>query len=399
MFIKINHMKNLFIANLVIINCLILYSCQSKSDKNVNKVVEVLPENIVELSSDQFKQADIRFDTIKHRDISSNLKVNGIITVLPQNLASVCAPLGGYIKSANLMQGSPVKKGQQLAIIENTEFIQLQQDYLESISHLEFVEGEYNRHTELFKEDVYSAQTLQEATANYKSLKTKINALAQRLAIIGIDASTLKDENITRSVAVSSPIDGFIKSVNINTGKYVTPNDVLFEVVNTDNMILELTVFERDISKIFKGQKLNFAIPGKEQTLYEAVISQVGKTIENDKTIKVYANITKSSGYALPGMYITAWIEIERNNETAVPSEAIVQFDEKDYIFVFELDKKENGKPFTEFKILNIIRGLTDGNFTQIILPEDLNAKMLKVVIKGAYTLMAAKKNAGDMAC
>jgi membrane fusion protein, heavy metal efflux system len=392
-------MKTLLITNLVIISCFFLFSCQSHPNENKTKEVEVLPENIVEMSSDQFKEADVRFDTIKQRDISSRLKVNGIITVLPQNMASVCAPLGGYIKSANLMQGSPVTKGQQLVTIENTEFIQLQQDYLESISRLEFVEGEYNRHKALFKEDVYSIQTLQEATANYKSLKTKINALAQRLALIGINASELRDDNISRSVSVTSPIDGFIKTVNINTGKYVTPNDILFEVVNTDDMIIELTVFEKDISKIVKGQKLNFAIPGEEQPLFEAVISQVGKTIENDKTVKVYAKITKSSGNALPGMYVTAWIEITRNNEAAVPSEAIVQFDEKDYIFVFELEKEEKGKPFTEFKIVNIKRGVTDGDFTHIILPENLNAKMLKVVIKGAYTLMAAKKNAGDMAC
>jgi membrane fusion protein, heavy metal efflux system len=392
-------MKTFLITYWIIINCFILFSCQSRDNKNKIKEVEVLPENIVEMSSDQFKEADIRFDTVEQRDISSSLKVSGIITVLPQNLASVCAPLGGYIKSANLMTGSPVKKGQQLAIIENTEFIQLQQDYLENISHLEFVEGEYNRHKELYKEDVYSAQTLQEATANYKSLKTKINALVQKLAIIGIDASKLNDDNISSSVSVNSPIEGFIKTVNINTGKYVTPNDILFEVVNTDNMIIELTVFERDISKIVKDQKLNFAIPGKEQTLHEAVISQVGKTIENDKTVKVYAKIIKSSGYVLPGMYVTAWIEITRSNETAVPSEAIVQFEEKDYIFVFELEKEENGKPFTEFKIVNIKRGLRDGTFTQIILPEEINAKKLKVVIRGAYTLMAAKKNAGDMAC
>jgi membrane fusion protein, heavy metal efflux system len=297
------------------------------------------------------------------------------------------------------VQGSPVQKGQILAVIENPEFIELQQNYLDAKSKLEFAEGEYNRHKELFKEDVYSKQNLQEVTSNYKSIKAQVNALAQKLALIGIDALSLQEDKISRSVSIPSPISGYVKSVNENVGKYVAPTDVIFEVINTDKLTLELTLFEKDIFKVNIGQKLRFSMPNDEANHYEAIITQVGKSIAVDKTVKVYAIINQPSSRILPGMFVSALIETTSNPVTSLPSESVVQFDEKNYIFVFEKNKEENGKPFTEFKMVEVGQGVSDGGFTEVTLPGNFNISSIKVVIKGAYNLLAAKKNAGDMAC
>jgi membrane fusion protein, heavy metal efflux system len=98
-------------------------------------------------------------------------------------------------------------------------------------------------------------------------------------------------------------------------------------------------------------------------------------------------------------MYVNALIEKPGNPAASLPSEAIVSFDDQDYIFVFSRDKTENDRAFTEYKMIPVIKGLTDGSFTEVILPEGLDISSLKVVVKGAYTLLSAKKNAGEMAC
>ncbi len=48
-----------------------------------------------------------------------------------------------------------------------------------------------------------------------------------------------------------SPITGFLKAVNVNIGKYVTQTDVLFEIVNSDKLFLELTLFEKDAGRVY----------------------------------------------------------------------------------------------------------------------------------------------------
>lgn len=388
--------KNIFI---ILTAILLLISCHGKPKVAEAKEAEVLPDNIVELSADQFKVAGIEFGVIEAKNMSNTMKANGLITVSPKDLASICAPLGGFVKTTDFVQGSPIKKGQTLAVMENPSFIELQQNYLESRSRLEYAEGEYKRHKELYEDDVYSAKNLQEVTSNYKSLKAQVNAIGQKLSLIGINASQLQEDNISSTVSVNSPINGYVKAVNVNIGKFVGPADVMFEIVNTANLTIELTLFEKDINKVAIGQKLSFSLSNDEINKYTAKITQVGKSISTDRTVKVYATVGEQSDRILPGMFVNALIETATNPVAALPAEAIVQFDEKDYIFVFEREKQENGKPFTEFKMIEVKKGVTDNGFTEIILPEGFDPKTTKVVVKGAYNLMAAKKNAGDMAC
>jgi cobalt-zinc-cadmium efflux system membrane fusion protein len=307
-------------------------------------------------------------------------------------------PFGGFVKSTTLLPGNAVTKGQALAILENQEFVDVQQNYLEAKSKLEFAEAEYKRHAELFKEDIYSHQNLQQVTADYKSLKAQVYALEQKLALIGINPADLREDNISRSVAVVSPISGYVKAVNVNIGKFVAPTDVLFEIINSDKLYLELILFEKDADKVSAGQKIRFFI-NNETEQHEAIIYQTGRSVNADKTYKVYATVTGTCKNVLPGMYVNAIIEVSTNQVAALPSEAIVSFDDKEYIFVFDKNKEENGKQISEYRMVQVHKGITDGGYTEIILPEGFDMKTAKVVIKGAYNLLSAKKNAGEMAC
>ena len=98
-------------------------------------------------------------------------------------------------------------------------------------------------------------------------------------------------------------------------------------------------------------------------------------------------------------MYVNALIETSGNQVTAIPTDAVVNFDDKDYIFIFDKNKEEGGKPFTEYKMVEVRKGVSDNGFTELILPEGFNIHTTRVVVRGAYSLLSAKKNAGEMAC
>ena len=376
-----------------------LVSCNGgKKSAAETKPEEVIPENIVEMRGDQIKLANIETGSIEMRSLSGTLKVNGVIAVAPQNLASVCAPMGGFVKSTTLMPGNAVSKGQTLAVLENQDFVDIQQHYLEAKNKFEFAEADYKRHTELFKADVYSEQNVQQVTVDYKTLKAQVKALEQKLTLIGINPANLHEDDISSSVALKSPISGYVTKVNINLGKSVTPADVMFEIVNSDKLFLELTLFEKDADKVSAGQKLKFRVNnGLEE--YEALITQTGKSITNDKTLLVYAAVNGVCKNVLPGMYVSANIEESDKTVTTLPSEAVVSFDDKDYIFVFEKEKQEDGKPFIEYRMIEVKKGASASGITEIMLPEGFDMNKSKIVIRGAYNLLSAKKNAGEMAC
>jgi membrane fusion protein, heavy metal efflux system len=393
---KSENMKtNIFLA--ILLSALITVSCSSKKEKT-DACEELLP-NMVEMNDEQYKAADIELGNVEQKVISSELKVNGLVNVSPQNLVSISAIMGGYIKSTSLVQGSPVAKGQVVAMIENPEFIELQRSYLESKSKLEYAEAEFNRQRDLNKENINSAKTYQMAVAEYKSLQSTVCALDQKLMLIGIDARKLQNDKIRSSISVVSPISGYVKTVNVNVGKYVNPTDVIVEIVNTQNLTLELTIFEKDIDKVSIGQKISFNTPGNTVNGQSAIIYQVGKAINSDKTVKAYASVEKSSKSLLPGMYVNATVQTTNNSVTALPSDAVLSFEDKNYIFAFSEKKKEGDKMVTLFKLIEVKKGASSNGFTEVILPAGFDSAKNKIVIKGAYSLLSAMKNAGDMAC
>jgi membrane fusion protein, heavy metal efflux system len=399
---------NILTALLILLTFLLIQSCRTGSN-NENKEIqgdsvkagdsnhESLPDTIVELSEDQMKQAGIEFGSITEKPLGTKIKASGIVSAPPGNMASVSTTMGGFVKNATLLPGSQVHKGQVLATIENPEFIDLQQNYLETSSKLEFAEADFKRHSQLHSDDVYSTQNLQQVTADYKSLKAQSNALAQKLRLIGIDPDKLNENNITGSIQVYSPINGYIRAINASNGKYAAPSDVLFEVVNNDRMYLELTLFERDMNKISTGQKVEFFLNNETES-HQAIVYQVAKAIAADKSFKVYANVDVPCKNVIPGMYVSASILSTGTKVSTVPSEAVVRFDDKDYIFIHYRDKKEDGKPVTEFRMVEVEKGITSGNSTGILLPAGFDPSS-RIVIKGAFQLMAAKKNAGEMSC
>ncbi len=96
---------SIFILNLI--------SCNNKTTENTTEIP--LSENLVELTKEQLKNSKIEMGKIERKSISSILKVNGKIDVPPQNMVSVSAPLGGYLKSTKLLEGMHIRKGEVIA--------------------------------------------------------------------------------------------------------------------------------------------------------------------------------------------------------------------------------------------------------------------------------------------
>lgn len=390
--------KNILFISLIYIS-ISAFSCKSKPEAAATEGHSEHNENIVELTNEQLKKADVQFGKIELRTLSNILKVNGTICVTPQSYATVCTPLGGFVKNTDLIQGSQVVKGQTLALIENIEFIELQQDYLEAKAKFNYAESDYNRQKDLFSGKASSEKTFQLAETEYKSLKAKMNSLMQKLLILGVDVSKLNEDNIKRVFEVVSPISGYVKTVKVNIGKYINNTDVLFEIVNTQNITLEFIVFEKDIDKLQIGQKISFFSPNNLNNKFKASIYQIGKALDNDRTITVYASVDKPSNLLMAGGYINGEIEVANNLTTSVPVESIVQFDEKNYIFAFKEQITENGKEVSLFEVVEITKGIESNGFIEISLPKNFDYSNRQIVVKGAYTILSAFKNSGEMSC
>lgn len=373
-------------GSLILITVLAVSCSQGKKD-NSNRIIPAdtsSSEGIVQLSAEQAKNAAIITGVPENKEIHSTLKVNGVIDVPPQNVISVSAPLGGYIKKMTLIPGEKVGKGQALAIIEDPQFIQLQQDYLTTKSKLDYYEAEYVRQQKLNETKAASDKVFQQAKSDYERERVLLKSLGEKLLLIGINPYNLAESRISRSVEIAAPISGYVTKVNVNPGKYVSPTDVLFDLVDPGDLHLTLTVFENDAAALVSGQKLTCYTNAHPDRKYQATIHFMTPNIGKDRTTEVHCHIENYGKELIPGMYMNAEIELNSRTANTLPEDAVVKWNNGNYLFA-EI-------AINKYRLVPVVLGISgDGN---IEIKSGLHGE--KIVIKNAYTLLGKMKNSGE---
>lgn len=376
-------MRNIFI----ILTLFIITSCGSKETPDAAAEAPTqVTENIVKLNDDQLKSAGLMLSKLEQKTISSVIKVNGTIDVPPQNLVSISIPMGGYVKSTRLIPGMQIRKNEVIAVIEDQQYIQMQEDYLTTRSKLAYSKSELDRQKELNASKASSDKIYQQTQMEYNTLKIMLGSLEQKLRLININPASVSENNISRTVSIHSPINGFVSKVNVNTGKYVNPTDVLFEIIDPSSIHLNLKVFEKDLSKLSKGQTIIAFSNNDEEKKYRGEISLISNDLSPERIAEVHCHFDNTDKSLKPGMYMNAEIELKSHDAQAVSEEAIVSFEGKDYLFVKKSDK--------EFEMLPVETGAKENKFIEILNSEKFINR--EIVTKGAYTLLMALKNKAE---
>jgi cobalt-zinc-cadmium efflux system membrane fusion protein len=360
-------------------------ACREKEIQEA-KAEDKKEADAVTLTPAQYEASAIALGKLERKAVGSTIQVNGMLDVPPQNLVTVAAPMGGFVRSTKLLQGMKVNKGEVLAIMENQEYIQLQQDYLDNRSKLEFLETEYARQTELARENVNAQKTVQQVRSQYESTKANVKGLEARLAMINISPASLTVENIRSSANILAPISGFVTTVNVNIGQFVNATDVMFKLVNLEHIHAELQVFEKDIRNIREGQKVSFRLAHEDQHR-SATIYLIGREISPDRTVRVHCHLDQEDQTLLPGMYITATVETALEEKDVVPSTAVVHYEGETFIFIQQADR--------QFQIVKVETGTPGEEYTPITWPGTLD-RGTPVVVKGAAQLLGVLRNAPE---
>lgn len=373
--------------NILIISVMLLFiSCGGKNPTEEVKVETISNESSVRLSEAQFKSTEIVVGKLESKSISSILRASGTIDVPPQNIVSVSMPLGGYLKSTKLLPGMPVRKGETIAIMEDQQYIQLQQEYLTTKAKQAFSKVDLERQRELNQSKANSDKIYQQAQMEYSTLTIMLNSFAQKLRLININPENISETNILRTVPIYSPINGFVSVINVNIGKFVNPSDTMFELIDPSSVHLNLKIFEKDLSKLSIGQKLFAYSNTQPDKKFICEISLISGNLSAERTADVHCHFESFDKSLVPGTYMNAEIEIKSNNVQAIPEEAIISFEGKDYVFIQTGEK--------EFEMKQVETGAKENQFIEIINSSVLSEK--SIVTKGAYTLLMVLKNKSE---
>ncbi|MFB6342290.1 efflux RND transporter periplasmic adaptor subunit [Saccharicrinis sp. FJH62] len=347
-------------------------------------------EGVVVLTTQQQNALGLKLGHIQMRNLTTVVKTNGQLMVPPSGSAEVTALFGGNVKEIAVFHGDKVKKGQLLARLIHPDYITIQENFAEAASNLEFQKKELERQQELYDNNVGSGKALQQATSNYNITKAKYEGLKSRLDLLNIDPDDVLHGKISGSIQILSPINGFVNEVNIKSGSYVDARDIMFEITDNADIHADFLVYEKDVPRVKPGQKIHFDVANQTGKEYLATIFAVGKVFEPEtRAVHIHATLDEPDESLIPGLYISGHIHTDAQSTPALPNDAIVSEGTKSFIFIkADEDGHAHEEEWTEFKMIEVIAGRQDGDFTGIKFIDSV-PENAEVVLNAAYYLLA----------
>ncbi len=346
------------------------------------------PEDEVALTKEQIQKVGLKLGSFESKNLQSTLKVSGKLELPPQNKASVSSIVAGKIINIHVKPGQYVKKGTALATLQNPDFIDWQQEYLEVQGELIYLEKEYSRQKDLVNKEIAPQKQLEKVASERAIAHAKMQGLKSRMEVVGIDIPSQEAAELVTTTVVRSPINGFVRTIKMNTGTYSEPNQELFEIVDNHHLHIDFMVFEKDLPHIKTGQIIQFSLQSKPKEVMTAKIFAIGKALDEEKrTVSIHAEITDDKEHLLPGMYVEGRIILEDQKVPALPEEAVAIDNGLYYIFV----KEEEHEDEIHFKKIPVLKTNSDFGYIQVDPLEKLEDNA-EIVVNGAYFLMAQSK-------
>ncbi len=384
------------ILSIAIISSFISCSSKKESPKDIQEINveehhenEEHSDNEVELTPEQIKLAHIEIGKTKKQLIKDELAVAGEIQVPPQSKATVYAPIEAFVEKASLLPGEKVKKGQIIATLKHPKFIDVQQQYLQAIIKLNTEKANYTRKKSLYEQDIVSQKNFQTAESTYLTAKNIVESYASQLSLIGFSPKQIQTKGIQNFLYVIAPITGYITQNNMNRGKFVASNELMYEIIDDEHIHVELQVFAKDLGKVKKGSPIIFKARGIDKE-YQGEVELIGTKIKEDtKTADIHGHFEDPSRIIKPGMFVEAKILSGGSLGYTLPEAALIEQDGEYFIFTPETD--------THFKRLKIEKGVSQNGNIEIKAIEGDNFD-IAIVTNGAYYLKGALlQNSGEM--
>jgi cobalt-zinc-cadmium efflux system membrane fusion protein len=372
-----------------LLTILILSSCgrNTTSATKEDSTADVA-SNIVQLTKEQASLAQLELAPIQQGKMKGMTHLNGVIDVPPTGIASVSIPMGGYIQDINLIPGTFVKKGQVLATVKDPAYVQLQENYLATKAKLSYLQQDLDRQKTLLTQEAVSKKSFQQIQADYNTNAIQLKALSEQLKLINIQPENLTTEKMSSLVQLVAPIAGYISKVNINRGKYVTPSDILLEIINPNDIHAAITIYEKDIANFKVGMKGTITLTQDPNKKYAVTVLAVAHNINEDKTALLHCHFDKIPANVLPGMFLTADMVVETKDAVLIPIESVQRFQGKDYIFI------QTSENVFEAKEIQVIQSNTA---YVTVSNADANAWIGKqIVVKNAYSLLGKMMNISE---
>ncbi len=382
-----------FILRIFLLSIIIGFSScnQNKKNDEENHADETShhEEDIV-LTKEQFTFNKMKWGKPEMKTFVETVTANGQIDVPPKNREIISSFYGGTVKKLDLLVGSSVRPGMAVVWLENPEFVEIQKNYAEVKTRLDFLKNEFERAKTLYEENIASKKKYLETKSRYEEAVARAKALENQLRLLGVSPAEVMKGHFRSVLPVKTKIKGYVSKIHVSAGSRVEPHDPIMEIINPGHVHVELNVYEKDAMKVKKGQKILFRFTQHPDTTYRAKVHLIGyEMVPETRTVRVHGHPEVHENNYPVGMFVDSKIITGEKTKPALPEESFVEKDGKWYVLI--LKKQEKDKFILE--PVEVKRGETYEGYTELLsdLPE--NARVLTY---GAFMLLGEESGHED---
>ena len=349
----------------------------------------------VHLNEAQYKTTGMVLGGFEKKNLSEVINANGYTKLPPQNQAQVSVQLPGTIKSIKVIAGQAVKAGQVLATMQSMAYNNLRlereklsQELTASQANLEFLRLEFARQKELTDENVNAKKVFQKVSSDLQAEEAKIKTLQNQISILGQNIE-IGGNSQSPTINIVAPISGNITEINVTIGAAAEVGKPLFSIVDNSKMHVDLLVYEKDLFKMRPGQNVRFILTNQDGSEIRGKIFSVGKSFENEtKSVAVHADILNERQMLIPGMYVNALVDVGSNSVDALPVDAIIKAEGREFVFVLEEEEKTAEGTEYHFQRIEVKTGTSQLGYVQTTFLQPIETAK-NIVVKGAYYLQS----------
>ena len=357
---------------------LLIVSCKNEVT-HTEEEKESHEENVVELTEQQLKTIGVKLGHVEKRQLSGTINATGTLKLSPQDRAEVTSLAAGITKRIMVKEGQTVRRGQTLALVENTEIVALQKDYLVASRQLSLAQQALQRQQDIHAQGAGVDKNLQQAKAEFDMASVTEQGLRLQLEQLGISSRQVAQGHFSNAAPVRSPITGVVGEILVCTGSYLDSETVLMKIYDNKAIHADLHVFESDIASIHIGQKVTMQLSDQASTLLTGTVAFINATLDNEsKSASVHINLDNTAASSLlPNMFVSAAIHTGEQTCDAVPDEAIVMSANRKFVFV--------SLGSNRFRKQEVVTGFSLQGYTQITFTDSVSPSSEIVIAKAFY--------------
>lgn len=292
--------------------------------------------NLITLSPDAGKYANLQFAEVVEQEIAAPLEVTGHIAINEDRTVRVGSLFSGRILEVPVKVGDHVRQGQSLAKMHTHEVHEAQAEYDKAQAELkqrktqaDFAKSSMERAERLYQAKAGSLHELEKAKVEYQAAVQEITRAEAELerAIGHREHLGLPDNhNYDEPVIIKAPAAGVVMKRDITPGASVNPGDNLFFISDLSTVWVMADVPEKHLAALKVGAPVQIKVAAYADETFTGRIGRLGETLNAEtRTIEVRCLAENRAGKLKPEMYASIGVTVGEKRPALMVSNAALQ--------------------------------------------------------------------------